>query len=237
VGNAINTEQWNHEISLIFQEYTDRFWQVVSGQYPPHLPREIPVITSVCYYSLSILLGRFLRSGASQVFRNSPLLPYILDALFTFQVMACSLENGQVRKHYGMGAYVLALFALSTWHQHTVKDCSANPCAFVLKYTQKKCTGKKVLLSAVFQTCGGLLSYQYARKFWSLGFTESHGRRYLATHCLADLTVDPLTGLAIEAGGTMLETWLALISFTPFYMMEAASKTLLGCILTVLSQF
>ncbi|ELU12507.1 hypothetical protein CAPTEDRAFT_65598, partial [Capitella teleta] len=160
--------------------------------------------------------------------------PYICDAIFTFQVLACSLENGQIRKHYGMGAYALVLFVISTWHNVTVEGCSANPCAHVLRYTQGKSTLRHTLLSILMQTCGGLLSYRCAKVFWGMEFTESHGRRYWASHCLADLSVHPVTGLAIESGGTILETSLSLMTFTPFYQMEAATKTLLGCVLTIL---
>lgn len=207
------------------------------GQYPPRPPRQIPLITSICYYSLSIIIGRLLRLFAKQFCPSQHLLPFLLDAIFTFQILACSLENGQIRKHYGMGAYALVLFTLSMWHQMTVQDGqSANPCAHVVTLVNGSCSFVHFILRVAFQTAGGLLSYQYARLFWSLEFTDSHGARYWASSCLADLSVSPSLGFLLEAGGTLLETALALTTFTPFYLMEASTKTMLGCWLTVLGR-
>lgn len=62
------------------------------------------------------------------------LQPYLFDFITTFQVLACSLENGQMRKHYGDWAYVGTLFVVMFYSIETIQEGSGNPSSHVINY-------------------------------------------------------------------------------------------------------
>jgi hypothetical protein len=80
------------------QVYMERLWDVLAGEYPPSAPREIPIVASLCYYALTLSAGRVLRGAVRAALgaRYPGAVPYALDAVTTFQLMACSLENSQI---------------------------------------------------------------------------------------------------------------------------------------------
>ena len=218
----------------LFQLYMERLWEVLTGDYPPSLPLEIPVITSLCFYALNTVFGRQARRAVRH-FMPKSVVPYALDLVTTFQLMACSLENGQIRKHYGDGAYVLVMFSIGMWSYATIAgEASSNPCAHVIKYMQGKKSIKQLILHVVCQLVGGLMSFPYARLFWYLELTESHAHRFRSLHCTADLTVPTPIGFLLEFGATFVDVLLCLTTFTPFLFYEVATKSLIGCIVVIL---
>ncbi len=182
-----------------------------------------------------MLLGRTLRAI---VRRHAPqrAKPYLLDAVTAFQMMACSLENSQIMKYYGHGAYLATLVILVIWYEHTLGDTSGNPCSHVIRYARHKISLIQFLLHVACQLTGGLLSYRFARLFWSLELYEGHVTRYRELYCTTALNVPVLTGFGIEFSATMFDTFLSLITFTPFYVFEMLTKSFVGCLLVVLGK-
>lgn len=218
----------------VFQVYIERFWDVITGpSYQP--PVEVPLITSLCYYALAILLGRFLRL-ATKEFIPPKIQPYFYDAATTFQALACSLENIQIRNHYGWGAYGAILFFLSFWFTLTIKNGKPNPCSYMIHYSKGEISWKRFMVHLVFQLVGGLSSYRFARTFWSFGLTEGHTQRYVQSHCVADLNVSIPEGISVETLCTLFDTLLCLTTFTPFIYWESASKCLIGALMTVFGE-
>ena len=54
---------------------------------------------------------------------------------------------------------------------------SANPCCYLMMYTQGMMGMREMLTRIACQVTGGLLSYQYARLFWSLELADGHVQR------------------------------------------------------------
>ena len=146
--------------------------------------RENVLMTSLLYYATAFCIGRLMRFFVSQATRgskNGSLLQALLyDFVTSFQLMSISLENGQLRKHYGDNAYIFALFCTGAWAYFTIDKGRANPCTCVVEYMKGSYSARYALLSGLVQLCGGLLSYPYARAFWNLGLTRSHWQRFLA---------------------------------------------------------
>ena len=221
---------------IIFQTFVQHLWEMFAGGPPSYPPRDIPLITSICYYSTAMLAGRLMREAVRRSPTPKLLTPFLLDFITTFQMMACSLENSHVRIHYGMAGYVMAMVVTGLWGCLTLGTTTANPCTHVARYVRKQQTGIKSLVSVAVQLCGGLLSYKYARMFWALEISEVHASRYHTLHCTADLTVSPLLGFTVEFGATLICSLLAMTTFSSFIIFEESLKLLFASMLTVLGK-
>lgn len=155
--------------------------------------------------------------------------PYLLNAITAFQGLACSLENTHIRHYYGKAAYWLTLTTLAMISVLTVKGSSSNPCSQMLQYVKGTFTFKELLLRIASQIAGALLSYQYARQFWSLGLHPGHVMKYKKTSCISDLTVSPTAGFVIEFSLTMFDVLCSLFLITRYHLCETAVKLAISC--------
>ncbi len=141
-----------------------------------------------------------------------------------------------MRKHYGWPGYAGTLTSLGVWYSLTVHSFRGNPCGNVVEYMQGHSSKIKMLLRTTCQLCGGLLSYRYAKAFWSLELTGSHGQRFRALHCSSDLNVPFFVGLGIESFGGLLDAMIAITTFTPYEVCEMGSKVIFGVFMTVMGK-
>ena len=91
----------------------------------------LELIATLLFYSLFLLTGITLRW---LIRKTAPIYfqQYLLDLVTTFSVLGCSLENGNVRRAYGMAGYFTAQFTLHTIHNLILSDTTANPCSNVV---------------------------------------------------------------------------------------------------------
>ena len=221
--------------SSSLQLFAQRLWDVLTGVYPPQQQREIPLVVSLFYYSFTIFTGRLLRILNRRIVPSSLQL-YVGDFLVSFMVHACSLENGMMRKYYGWTGYCLVLFALSMWFSLTISTYQCNPRQSTIDYMKGSTSIKRTLLRSACQLAGGLLSYRYARSVWALELTGGHSQRLKALHCISDLRVPLMMGFAVEFGGSIVDTFLSITTFSSFQLSETTSKCLLGVAMTVMGK-
>ena len=219
--------QWNHLIN-----------GYVRGLDDDGLASELPFVSSLLYYAITALLGRALRFAIRVRLKNDVLLRRLLfDFVTTFQLMAMSLENGQLRKHYGDVAYIAILLATGVWSYYTIDDGLANPCGCIVDVMKGQYGHSQAILRCFVQLAGGLLSYQYARLFWTLGLTDSHLERSSIVFCRSDLRVASLMGFAIEFSATFVNTLICFNTFSSFKHSENLSKCLFGSYLTLFGMY
>ena len=196
---------------------------------------EIPFVTSIFYYSLTAIFARTLRHFAQAKFYKFRHLYILLaDFITSFQLMAFSLENGQIRAHYGEVAYVLTLVCVGLWAVYAVSDGQANPCSALIDVLTGKYRFRWALIRGLVQLCGALSSYQYAKVFWYFGFTLSHWERYSQTTCDSDLKVLAFWGFLVEFFGTLIYVAVSLTKFSSNSRLENICKSFLGAVLTIL---
>ena len=64
-------------------------------------------------------------------------------------------------------------------------------------------------------------------------FLQGHGERYTKLHCNTDLTVSSPMGFLLEFSAVFIDALLALTTFTPFFVIEIASKIFLGTLMVL----
>lgn len=74
------------------------------------------------------------------------------------------------------------------------------------------------------QSLAGLASYRLARLIWSLDLIEDHHERYYEVDCESDLKVALLTGLALELGASLSDTWLGLQTVSSMNLLDEFIK-------------
>ncbi|KAI0231886.1 hypothetical protein LSAT2_017767 [Lamellibrachia satsuma] len=183
-----------------------------SGTRPFDVAGVSALATAICYMSMVTFLGRLTRSLASQC--PARLRPYVFDLVTTFQLMAYSLELGHIRGFAGDVGFTIALVCIPFWAELTIAHGSADPCHYLMVYTQGMMGIRKMLARIACQLLGGLLSYQFARLFWSLGLSDGHAQRLTRTQCVSDLKVPLVAGFAIEFLGTISLILLAKATST-----------------------
>ena len=203
------------------------------------LPHEyqFPLATSILYYGLTALLARGLRVMSKIGLSKYRYLFFLItDFITSFQLMAFSLENGQLRKHYGDLAYVITLVCVGLWAIYAIQDGQSNPCSALLDTLAGKSPMRWAILRSFVQTLGAISSYQYAKMFWSLGLTRSHWERVHQVNCSSDLQVATYLGFSVEFFGTLLFCGVNLTNFSQFHRIENFFKCLLGALLTILGK-
>jgi len=213
--------------------YAQRLWDVLVGTSPATQAREIPLVVSLCYFSLTIFFGRLLRLAVDN---GSPahLRLYLGDFVVSFMLHACSLENGMIMRYYGFTGFKIILFCQIVWFSLTIKTYEGNPRQQVIGYLSGDRTGSRALKRAACQLAGGLLSYSYARAFWSLELMEGHSQRYKAMHCTSDLKVPILIGFAVEFVGSIIDTFISITTFSSFQFAELLTKCMFTTFMVVM---
>lgn len=207
----------------------------VFKKFPMYLSFEIPLIISIFYYALTAVVARSLRLAVNERFYKFKYLHTVLmDFITSFQLMAFSLENGQVRKHYGELAYTCTLVCVGLWAVYAISDGQANPCTTLIDVLIGKYNIRWGFLRGIIQLCGAITSYQFAKIFWSLGFTKSHWIRYMENNCASDLKVLAIWGFLIEFFGTLVYVAASLTKFSKMDRLENFGKSLLGAVLTII---
>lgn len=130
---------------------------VIRGEFPKPTPEQIPLIVSISYFATFIVFARFLR-GVCNTLCPIKYREYVADFITAFELCACSLENGNIRHHYGYLAYILDLILLGIWFSLTIGNSSGNPCGIVIKYTKGDLSLQKSCARILLQICGGLVS-------------------------------------------------------------------------------
>ena len=191
---------------------------------------DYPVIVSVCYYITFLVIGHVLRSLVEQ-FVDAKYQRFLLEMVTTFQVLGCSLENGQIRMKYGLMGFTVAIYFLCTWYSLTLGSTSANPCSRVSDYMHGRVTARDTTLLIFSQIAGAMLSYRAATTIWNFGLTDGHRYR-LKVACMTDLSASLPVGLALESFGILFIYLLNLKSFTSFHSAETNIKCVMECLLT-----
>ncbi|XP_064647978.1 aquaporin-11-like isoform X2 [Lineus longissimus] len=189
----------------IFQVVWARLWDALLGSKPHPVIRDYHIIVTIFYIFFTITLCRLLRL-LNKRFAPKPVQELIGDILATFQCLSCGLENGMVRKAYGMGAYCVQTFFLGLWSQWTLEGSSGNPVRSFIKLVEGK---RKLLPSLLHMTCqmiAGIVAYHYARTVWYFELSSEHiARRLRDAECYSDLNVPVMMGLFIELAATVID--------------------------------
>lgn len=159
-----------------------------------------------------LVLCRLLRR-VSRTHLPSELTPYLLDFVTTFQVCACSLENGFIAKAYGRSYLLLTIAITSMWCFLTLGKSSGNPCANLARFLARQISLRQFLFRAAFQLTAALLAFKFARFWWSLGATSQHTLRASLISCASDLRVSVLAGFLIEMAATTTDSLFGLLIF------------------------
>uniref|UniRef100_A0A1I8H3N3 Cas1_AcylT domain-containing protein n=1 Tax=Macrostomum lignano TaxID=282301 RepID=A0A1I8H3N3_9PLAT len=193
--------------------FYQRLWDLAFGQPDPE-HHEVILLVSLLYYSCAMLLGRGLRHC----------------------VCACSLENGVIRKHYGMPAYLCTLLLLGVWHSGTLGDACGNPCGSWRQFVLGQARLSGTLIRMSLQMLAGAMAYRYARCcWWRLGLSSEHEMRYRITGCSSDLAVPVGAGFSIEAFATGLDLLVGLCVFSSGLRWERFQPLIKVLISTVLT--
>jgi hypothetical protein len=72
---------------------------------------------------------------------------------------------------------------------------------------------------------------------WSIDLVQDHRDRYLETACDTDLSVALMTGLAIELGATLIDTWLGLQTLVSQSFIDEVLKCSNGAFMIVMGEY
>ncbi|PAA76078.1 hypothetical protein BOX15_Mlig008191g3, partial [Macrostomum lignano] len=218
--------------------FYQRLWDLAFGQPDPE-HHEVILLVSLLYYSCAMLLGRGLRHCVRRLITptlGKSVASCLLDLVTTFQVCACSLENGVIRKHYGMPAYLCTLLLLGVWHSGTLGDACGNPCGSWRQFVLGQARLSGTLIRMSLQMLAGAMAYRYARCcWWRLGLSSEHEMRYRITGCSSDLAVPVGAGFSIEAFATGLDLLVGLCVFSSGLRWERFQPLIKVLISTVLT--
>ena len=189
-----------------FKMLLDEFRKVLLGE----LSTEefvSPLSASLIYFSITMLSGYILRTLNNAV-SPDPIRSYISDFSATLEMCAYFYENAFIFKHYGTVPLALLIIAELFISNRTFFGASVSPCIPFLSFLERKIRFPTMLLQIAIHTIAGFVSYHYARWLWSWDMVVEHRDRYLETGCRTDLNVVLFTGIIIEIGATMVDTWL-----------------------------
>ncbi|XP_074659014.1 aquaporin-11-like [Tubulanus polymorphus] len=211
-----------------------RLWDVLIGRQPEPEIREYHIIVTVFYISATMLLARLLRIGNCK-YMSRRVQPYTADAISTFQSIACGLENGFVRRAYGMGAYCVQSFFLGYWASHTFGDSCSNPIRNFRKYMEGKQRLLRTVVLMSIQMVAGQVAFAYARQTWRLELSSEHAARFNEQTCESHLNVPVMLGLAIELSATVIDSIIAKTTTKRFMFerYEPFAKGIFGIMMTL----
>lgn len=166
-----------------------------------------PLSASLIYFMITMLSGYIVRT-ANYYITPEPIKSYIADFSATLEMCAYFFENAFIFKHYGTVCLALLIIAELFISNRTFFGASVSPCVPFLAFLERKIAFPTMLFRIAIHTIAGCVSYYYARNIWSWDMVLEHRDRYLETGCRTDLNVALLTGIIIEMGATMTDTWL-----------------------------
>ena len=166
-----------------------------------------PLSASLIYFSITMLSGYILRTLNNAV-SPDPIRSYISDFSATLEMCAYFFENAFIFKHYRTVPLAFLIIAELFISNRTFFGASVSPCIPFLSFLERKIRFPTMLLRIAIHTIAGFASYHYARWLWSWDMVVEHRDRYLETGCRTDLNVALFTGIIIEIGATMVDTWL-----------------------------
>ncbi|BHF83899.1 hypothetical protein SprV_0902704700 [Sparganum proliferum] len=155
----------------------------------------------------------------------SPLHKSLQDAVSTFQLCACSLENGIVRATFGIKGLILVIGVHNLiMTQLAWADSYGSPCNAFYRYLNCKTSVTWMLVSWGFQLMGAFAALHLSY-FWLSLHTTSYHATQLATKlaildalehpttataaAAGDLTVSVPAGMLIEGGAAFIDVLLA----------------------------
>ncbi|PAA84391.1 hypothetical protein BOX15_Mlig032230g1 [Macrostomum lignano] len=172
----------------------------------------LTMVVSLLYFAFTILLSRFLCSLIFSfiLHRSKTVATCLLDFVTTFQVSACSIENATFLRRYGMPTYLTVLFCQLYWNAISLPTgYSGNPCQNWRQFVAGRAKLAGTAGRMACQLAGGQAAFWFARSFWSVGLTATHGQRLAASaSCISDLTVPGAAGFGLEFLGVFADSML-----------------------------
>ena len=166
-----------------------------------------PLSASLIYFSITIVCGYIIRA-INNLICPEPIRTYISDFSATLEMCAYFYENAFIFKHFGTVTLALLIIAELFISNRTFFGASVSPCIPFLAFLERKIRFPTMLLRIAIHTIAGFASYHYARWLWSWDMVAEHRDRYLETGCRTALIVALFTGIVIEMGATIVDTWL-----------------------------
>lgn len=208
-------------------------WQVTTGNDLGIDDFLSPVTGSLAYFVVTMGTGYITRILNKQ-FSPAWCQQYIADFSATLEMCAYFFENNFIMKHYGSLWLFIAVVIQCLIANRTYLGASENPVKPFYELCTRQNTVKTAAVKILVQTLAGASSYYFARSVWSLDLVEDHRERFVETACDTDLTVALVTGMAIELGATLIDTWLGLQTIAPQSFIDEVLKLANGAFMIVM---
>ncbi|GAB1610520.1 aquaporin-11-like [Argonauta hians] len=194
-----------------------QLYQMVVGESLPEGQYLEPYMASITYFLIVITLGLVLRK-LTKVIMPGQIQVFLLEFIATMEVCSYFFENNFVLKHYGYGAFFVAIVLEILISNRTLGGASENPIKALDEFSERHIGFDKALLKIVVQCLGGLAAYRLAKLVWSLDMIEDHHLRFYEVTCETDLVTSILLGFMVEMGAAFIDTYLGKqsLSSTPF---------------------
>lgn len=223
-------------ILLVFQMAWRALWQLVMGESQDLDEFLSPVVGSVLYFIVTMGTGVILRV-LNKNYSPAWCCQYIADFLATMEMCAYFFENNFIMKHYGSIWLFIAVVIQCLVANRTYFGASENPVKSFYELCTFQIGAKTAALKILVQTLAGASSYFFARMVWSIDLVQDHRDRYLETACDTDLSVALMTGLAIELGATLIDTWLGLQTLVSQSFIDEVLKCSNGAFMIVMGEY
>lgn len=210
-------------------------WKMAFGTKPNMEDFFSPMAGSMLYLAITIVSGYILRVITKAIF-NPSFGEFVGDFLATMEMCAYFFENNFIYSHYGPVWLFFAVVIECFVANRTYLGYSENPCKAFFQLCKREIGIPKAVVKIIIQTLAGIASYKYARMVWSLDFVPDHRDRYKETTCSTDLNVALVTGMCIEMGATLIDTWLGMQTLLKRSLIDELIKLSTGSLMIVVGK-
>lgn len=220
---------------MMFQMAWRAAWKATTGDDVDADDFLSPVSGSLAYFAVTMGTGYITRLLNKQ-FSPSWCQQYIADFSATLEMCAYFFENNFIMKHYGSLWLFIAVVIECLIANRTYLGASENPVKSFYELCTLQISAKTAIAKIIVQTLAGTASYYFAKSVWSMDLVEDHRERFLETACDTDLTVALVTGMGIELGATLIDTWLGLQTIAPQSFIDEVLKLANGSLMIVMGK-
>ena len=194
-----------------------------------------PLTASLVYFAVVMGFGYVTRI-LNNIFSPNFIREYIADFLATMEMCAYFYENNFIFAHYGPIWLFIAVVVECFIANRTYFGASENPVKAFCQLCNREIGPSTAILKILNQTLAGLASYRFAKMVWSIDMVSDHRSRFYETECASDLNVALLTGMAVEFGATLVDTWLGMQTIAKQSVVDEVLKLCNGSLMIVLGK-
>lgn len=207
-------------------------WKVVLGRLHPE-EFVAPLSASLMYFIITMGLGWSLRAINLKI-TPEPVKTHVANFLATLEMCAYFFENNFIFKNYGSTWLFIAVIIECFIANRTFFGASENPCHAFTQFLEKQISLNTALVRIAVQALGGVASYYFARRVWSLDMVPDHRDRYMEKMCASDLNVAFMYGFVVELGATLIDTWMGRQTLFKMPVVDELIKLATGSLMIVL---